>query len=576
MAYAPPIFLLFATAVLCPWSAAQRAAQRIESAPPEDASTLARALVNWAVAFDDGDLEIGETPDRTSERVYENIFIDGYDVPGRGRETTHMGILQELLFQVERAPSVELAWAVLHLAATGFERSLFDPEVLQVRDLGHWTLMRMEREEVWAFLFDVASGKPGQWAPDLQPQNVPPAQQAAAIRLLGAENRTVFRVPVESGLLSTDPRIRLAASEALEQMRRPESLAVVTRAVVSERHPVVSQALVRTLQRLLAVGESDEGLRTRNVESALRILGRTGWRADMGLVELAAEHPSKSVILPLIDLLGREEEDELVRAVNEEASPRLKHRAWEVLCQLTGARISEDDPAAWREFWDREQHNIEIVKRPKPQSMTRATFYGIPVTGQEIAFVIDTSQSMNTLVDKPVEVSARTRTTSSRRAGTNANRWSRLDAAKAQLVLAVQSMDTGSRYHLITFSDTVLTWSRRAVRVTAESHRSLIGVLGRFRAVGSTNIYGALFEGLGADRAVFGQQSSYTVDELFLLSDGEPTAGQVEDTESIIRLVREMNRYQNIRINTVFTGSGRGADFLRRLAEENGGVFVQR
>jgi len=31
-----------------------------------------------------------------------------------------------------------------------------------------------------------------------------------------------------------------------------------------------------------------------------------------------------------------------------------------------------------------------------------------------------------------------------------------------------------------------------------------------------------------------------------------------------------------VRINTVFAGNGRGQDFLRRLAAENGGVFVQR
>ena len=29
-------------------------------------------------------------------------------------------------------------------------------------------------------------------------------------------------------------------------------------------------------------------------------------------------------------------------------------------------------------------------------------------------------------------------------------------------------------------------------------------------------------------------------------------------------------------VGTVFTGTGKGADFLRRLAEQNDGVFVQR
>ena len=66
------------------------------------------------------------------------------------------------------------------------------------------------------------------------------------------------------------------------------------------------------------------------------------------------------------------------------------------------------------------------------------------------------------------------------------------------------------------------------------------------------------------------------IDELFVLSDGEPTEGQLQDAEMLLQVVREANKYAKVRINAVFTGAGAGADLLRRLAEENGGVFVQR
>ena len=66
------------------------------------------------------------------------------------------------------------------------------------------------------------------------------------------------------------------------------------------------------------------------------------------------------------------------------------------------------------------------------------------------------------------------------------------------------------------------------------------------------------------------------IDELFVLSDGEPTTGQVTDTDEILRLVKEANKYLKVRINTVFSGTGKGAGFLRQLAEQNDGVFVQR
>ena len=66
------------------------------------------------------------------------------------------------------------------------------------------------------------------------------------------------------------------------------------------------------------------------------------------------------------------------------------------------------------------------------------------------------------------------------------------------------------------------------------------------------------------------------IDELFVLSDGQPTVGVVTDTEALLRLVREANKYSQIRIHCVFTGTGSGAALLRSLAEQNGGVFVQR
>ena len=89
-------------------------------------------------------------------------------------------------------------------------------------------------------------------------------------------------------------------------------------------------------------------------------------------------------------------------------------------------------------------------------------------------------------------------------------------------------------------------------------------------------MYAALLHVLGASQLRFGQQIKNGVEEVFLLSDGEPSVGSVKDPEEILRVVREINRYQKIRINTVFTGTDKGAEFMRKLAEQNHGVFVRR
>ena len=191
---------------------------------------------------------------------------------------------------------------------------------------------------------------------------------------------------------------------------------------------------------------------------------------------------------------------------------------------------------------------------------TRARFFDVPVTGREIAFLIDTSGSM----DQPA-------TTASSKGGT-----SRLEVAKEQLLRAVQAMGDESRAHVITFDAEARIWTRKPLSSSSESIRSLTEILGRWQALGGTNLYEALDQALALQEQKFGEQGEGGIEEVFLLTDGEPTSGEVTEPAEILELVRGANRYRRIRIHAVFTGTGKGEEFLRQLAEQNEGQFVVR
>ncbi len=390
--------------------------------------------------------------------------------------------------------------------------------------------------------------------------------------LLAQKNWPVFRSTIEGALTEVDPRLRLAGVEAMEFQRRPESLAVLVRLLGSERHPIVAQAVVRAIGAALRAGRAlpvEE--RERAVRSAMRAFGQAGWRADMDLLDFVEEFPHAAAVPPLIELLDRRLDDALEAAVNRDASPLLKNRAHECLRGLTGAILPIDQPEQWREFWARERGRVVVPDRlphKRAPGSTASGFFGIPVTGREIAFVIDTSGSMEGAFGGTQAPGHRDRR--------DPRQPSRLTAAKEQIVLAVQVMSPASRYHVLTFADDVKVWSRKAVPPTPQATRALVELLTRLQPGGGTNVYEGLVQALGLDQLHFGQEGKSAIDELFLLSDGEPTEGTVKDPEQILELVRTANRYLHVRINTVFTGSGKGADFLRRLAEENDGVFVQR
>lgn len=491
----------------------------------------------------------------------------------------HLEVLQKLLYVAESKATADLADAVLAVCAIGLDAAFLDPEALELREIGHWSMMRTEAQAAWFVILRAAAGERVPLLADLQPDHeqkdaeglvVGPARRVAALRLLGMRGLPVFRSTIEAALSDEEPRIRLAASEAIEFQKRAVSLPRLLEVLPRERHPVVAQAMTRAALAILRNrGEAIEpAMRGETVATALRLFGRCGWRADMELFDLVEQFPDKAQIPLLIDALDPEKVpiDALVAAVNKQAGGLRRNRAWTLLRAMTGALLPADDVAGWREFWDREHERIVVpaTLHRERAGGTSAAFFGVPVTGQSIAFVVDTSGSM-------IEPFRGTESDDSRRRRVD----SRLEAAKAQILLAAQAMPEESRYVLLTFAEHARRWTERAIKPGAGNLRSLTELLGRLRAHGGTNLYESLALALETEAQRYGSELPTSVDEIFLLSDGEPTTG-VQDTDTILKLLREANRYARVRINTVFTGTGKGAELLQRIAAENDGVFVQR
>lgn len=550
---------------------------------PAQASEAAAAIREWVTGFEKGQLGAKGSLRRGADlqpRYVAPARRAGLLATEDEERITHLDALQKLLFHAERFPTAELGDAVLGVAAVGLESAFLDADALELRELGHWTLMRMEAQSVWFVVLRAAAGERVPVSSDEREEalarsgegvTVGPARRVAALRLIGRKNWPVFRGTIEGALVDPDPRVRLAAVEALQPPWRLPTMRRVASALARDRHPVVSQALVRALVKMLQQPppEVDADQAEVFVAGALQQFGRCGWRTDMDLLDLVEAFPRKAAVPMLINALDLEvrHPDALVGAVNKRASPLLRERAGMLLRAMTGALLPADDPTAWREFWAREHANIVVPPRLATLRTdgTRAQFFGVSVTGGSIAFLIDTSGSM-------AEAPGGGPTTGPR----GRSETTRLAAAKEQLVLAAQSMSPQSVYQVLTFADRGRSWTTTPIKPGPASLRSLTELLSRLRAHGGTNLYDGLAHALQTSERRLADVAGPAIDELFVLSDGEPTAGAVQDGEAILAMVREANRYAKVRIHCVFTGTGEGQGLLRRLAEENGGVFVQR
>ncbi len=570
--------LLAAIATLCVLASPAAAQQ---DAAKERRAAIARSIVLWVEDYDRSDLFPRGTlqEDSSLQPRYARAARAGKLLSARdGGSLLHLDALQKLTFYAELDADEAIGGALLAVAAAGFDKGLVDRDAAAVREIGATALLRVESPSVWYLVLRAAAGDRVPLFADLREasadqQEGDVARRVAALRLLGQRGAPVFRSTIESALDDGDARVRLAGVEAIDAQRRNESLSVLLRALGTESHPVVAQAVVRAVRRtLLAHGDALEvEERERVVAAAMRRFGKAGWRTDMDLLDFVETFPDRAAVQPLIEALGRRTpSDALADAVNKSASPRLAARCYECLRGLTGAILPIDDVEGWRAFWAKEQDNVRIPKtlpHTRGAVSTRSSFFGIAVEGQNVVFVVDTSGSM----DAQVMPEDDGRTTTRRARATT-----RLAAAKQQLVQAVQAMPDESRFRLVTFDDRVKSWNASMLQPSRNSTRALIDLLSRLQPGGGTNVHAALVAALALEGLRFGQEPQSEVDEVFFLSDGLPTAGAVRDQDEILEAVRQANRYLHVRIHAVYTGDGVGADFLKQLAEQNDGRFVQR
>lgn len=281
------------------------------------------------------------------------------------------------------------------------------------------------------------------------------------------------------------------------------------------------------LSMLLELG-ADAG-----IAAAQQGLGHKAWEMRSLCYRYLAKCRDVTSIPLLIARYGKEE-------------GRLAAELDEALFVHTGTRCFTK--RAWESWWQKHQVGFAL---PHPDSVRASTssgsgktvvYHDIPVVSTRIAFVVDRSGSM---VEK---------------IGTD-KKFTRLDAAKEQLIRVVESLPDTHHVNLITYENGVeWLWSELR-RLSADNRRAFLDSARRIALGGGTNIFDAL-EKAFEDR---------TVDTIYLLTDGTPTAGRVRTTEGILEEVRRWNRTRQIVIHCI--GFGIDSELLKRLAQEHGGTY---
>lgn len=378
---------------------------------------------------------------------------------------------------------------------------------------------------------------------------------------------------IRKGLKDKDVTVRRASAQSLAKRRDKESLPLLEKMMGPKSSPEDVRIAIDAMSRIQGTSSTwikqlsefakSEAKDVRN--AALEQLGKSNdikytplllaalthedWSTRFVAIRALRSMRDKASIPPLIDRLEAEK-------------GRMEKSVAETLWTLT-AQPFDKDVNRWRTWWKAEGDDFRVIstsrlrkaekeremRRLRARTTTEAEFFGIRIESHRVIFIIDTSGSMT----DPVwgrYVGKRGAT--------------RIDIAKQELTQAVKGLEPGALFNILAFSSGIGYWAKEGIGGIGELTRDdALEWIDRLGAGGATNLYDTV-------KVAFEDPD---VDTIFIMSDGEPTAGAVIDPHRIREDVRTWNEHRGIKIHTIAIGGN--LEVLEWLAEDAGGDHVR-
>ncbi len=421
-----------------------------------------------------------------------------------------------------------------------------------------------------------------------------PELATVLVPIIGRFGKATFRPVLEGCIEVAHSGLQAAAAKALARMKHGSSIVPVARALQLAVYADDITVLAHAVTKL--VEATDPAPTERQLKFALgialeRLDSVEDWRARIALVPILRVIRARASVPFLISMLDKAK----LALAKKSAKPNpgwsgtLVHAIHKVLVNLSGFYAPARDVKHWQEWWKSVRANF-VVAKAKDQSPVKSgtdarEFFGIPVSGNRVAFVVDISGSMNW----PYEAVTGATPGVKLKDGFE----TRLQRAKKEINRAVGSLPPDAMFNVIFFSSQVKAWKKKLVFATPKNKKALAKHLERVNASGGTAVYDGIDEAL---KIRFGKKkgkSATGIDELFLLSDGSPTMGTITSTKRILDTIHAWNQGAQIRVHAIYIGDedvdkvfGRGgrsrlpgnmhaAEFMKKLAELNNGRFAE-
>ncbi|MBX3463087.1 MAG: HEAT repeat domain-containing protein [Planctomycetes bacterium] len=411
------------------------------------------------------------------------------------------------------------------------------------------------------------------------------AEQAAVLVKVLGQARLAAAVPAIEGVAGgpkATPMLKFEAARALQNIGAEGSAGLLGR-FAADGDPLVRMAAADAIGALRAKQYAD---------AVIALLRDNEWQVQSAAVAAVAAVRPQHGVQPLIDLMRK--------------AGRLRTECADALFRITGFDFGVD-PERWQEQWNalmsldgyRIPTDEELAKKAESRKKSDAfygnkeqtnTFARIPTTSTNVLFIIDVSGSMDDLV---VEVE--------KFQGYRDRK--RFTVVQTELLNTLDTLTADTNFDILAFATDIHPWKKRLVPanvVNRDAAKAFVrglkplggkesqdlaqaGLSGAANLdAGKTNTLKALLYAFGEDpdkpskAAITGFDKGAVkrpLDTVYFLSDGRPSVGKLVDSNEILKEVRRHNEVYRMVIHTIAIGDFQ-KEFLRQLAQENGGEFV--
>ena len=380
-------------------------------------------------------------------------------------------------------------------------------------------------------------------------------------------------VPVLMDLLrDEDPQIQLRAVEILGERGEPQAERSLWK-LLRSKDDLLLHATVVALGKIMGAdpkwqdrlfGLAEDRRTAARIGSAVALAELRTARAVEALHGLLfdSERPVRLEAVQQVGNLRRKDSIPILIERLAAEKGRLKQDLATVLRLITGLD-NGTSRGRWKAWWDGEGAGFEVPpyeqalaaenerRARRANNVSLASFYGLNVVSDRVCFILDVSGSMSFRAQGNAG-----RTSSDRSSGPT-----RIDVAKDELTRTLTAFPDGDQFNVIFFESRVRVWEDELVEMDAKSRKRVLEFVAEQNANGGT----ALFD------AVETAMQDELVDTIYLLTDGDPSAGRIIDRGLIRAEIKRMNGMRKVQINCI--SIGQASQLLQWLAADSGGQY---